>query len=265
MAFDVTDEPVDTTDPSWNRIPQTIVSSAAMSLRREQATGHRHMRLKKDDVTNEWSINERTWADVEASGFREVFADPDLDDVEIWTIENSSGGWNHPLHIHLVDFQILSRNGKPPFDYEMGPKDVVYMGEDETVEVIMRFGPHRGKYMIHCHNLPHEDHDMMVQFSVGLKAGEVDVNDPIAADPPRFDTDGDVDVPPPSAPPGSTPGPVPEPEPDPEPEPEPEPTLTTTPTTTPKATSTSTPTSTPTATTKPPKPTKSPRRPRRTR
>jgi hypothetical protein len=47
----------------------------------------------------------------------------------------------------------------------------------------MKFGPHRGKYMIHCHNLPHEDHDMMSQFSVGLAAGQVDENDPIAADP----------------------------------------------------------------------------------
>ena len=47
----------------------------------------------------------------------------------------------------------------------------------------MKFGPHRGKYMVHCHNLPHEDHDMMHQFSVGLNDGEVDANDPINADP----------------------------------------------------------------------------------
>ena len=40
------------------------------------------------------------------------------------------------------------------------------------MRLIMKFGPHRGKYMVHCHNLPHEDHDMMHQFSVGLKDGE---------------------------------------------------------------------------------------------
>jgi hypothetical protein len=41
--------------------------------------------------------------------------------------------------------------------------------------------------MVHCHNLPHEDHDMMHQFSVGLKEGSSDDNDPISADPPSSD------------------------------------------------------------------------------
>jgi hypothetical protein len=42
--------------------------------------------------------------------------------------------------------------------------------------------------MIHCHNLPHEDHDMMHQFRVGLGPGDADPNDPITADPPVPDT-----------------------------------------------------------------------------
>jgi arginase family enzyme len=224
MAFDVTDEPVDTSDPTWNTIPTTLADSAVMHLTREMATRTREMRLKKSDITNRWSINGRTWEDVVASGFREVFADPALGDVEIWRLDNRSGGWFHPIHTHLVDQQILSRNGAPPFDYELGPKDVAYVGEDERVEVIMQFGPHRGRYMIHCHNLSHEDHDMMAQFSVGLGADEVDPHDPIAAAPAVLDEDGEVDVPPDPTPPGSAgPGPEPEPEPVPEPEPEPEP------------------------------------------
>ncbi len=201
MAFDVTDEPVDTSDPTWNRIPTVLTSSAAMNLRRDQAVRERKMRFHRDDKTDIWQINGRTWADVIDSGFQEVFADPALGDVEIWKIENRGGGWFHPVHIHLVDFQILSRNRKAPFAYERGPKDVLYLGGNETVELIMKFGPHRGKYMIHCHNLSHEDHDMMVQFSVGLKAGEPDPNDPIKSDPAFLDTDGNRDVPPPTAPP----------------------------------------------------------------
>jgi hypothetical protein len=66
-----------------------------------------------------------------------------------------------------VDFQILSRNGQAPFAYERGWKDVVYVGETETVEVVARFGPNRGKYMMHCHNVDHEDVDMMIQWEVG--------------------------------------------------------------------------------------------------
>jgi hypothetical protein len=57
------------------------------------------------------------------------------------------------------------------------------VGENETVRLLMKFENQRGRYMVHCHNLPHEDHDMMGQFSVGLPAGAVDVNDPITADP----------------------------------------------------------------------------------
>ena len=52
-----------------------------------------------------------------------------------------------------------------PFAFERGPKDVTYLGENETVRVITRFDG-TGKYMMHCHNLVHEDHDMMVQFNV---------------------------------------------------------------------------------------------------
>ena len=89
-------------------------------------------------------------------------------------LENKSGGWFHPLHIHLVDFQIVSATAPPPFACEKGWKDVVYVGPNETVEVIMRFNGRRpdrpgkpvtGHYVMHCHNLIHEDSDMMTQFS----------------------------------------------------------------------------------------------------
>ena len=80
--------------------------------------------------------------------------------------------------IPKFDFNILDRNGRPPAPYERGPKDVVYVGEGETVRVIMRFGPNVGRYMMHCHNLVHEDHDMMVQLEVGAGGP-----DPIKAAP----------------------------------------------------------------------------------
>ena len=167
MAFDVTDEPVDTSDPTWNRIPTTLVGSEAMSLATGQSVKTRRFRVKRNDATNLWTINDDSWQDVIASGYKKVVADPALNSVEIWEIENKSGGWFHPLHIHLVDFQVISRNGKAPFAYERGPKDVVYVGEGETVRLLMKFTPHKGVYMMHCHNLPHEDHDMMAQFRVG--------------------------------------------------------------------------------------------------
>lgn len=125
-----------------------------------------------------WTINGETWENVIESEYTHCMAEPDRNAVEIWELTNTSGGWFHPVHIHLVDFQVLSRNGSAAnvLPHEKGGKDVVYVGENETVRVAMRFagpaaGPGwpepRGRYMMHCHNLVHEDHDMMMQFSVG--------------------------------------------------------------------------------------------------
>ena len=140
-----------------------------------------------------------TWEDIIASGYREVVANPASGDVQLWEITNKSGGWFHPVHIHLVDFKMLTRNGKPVYNYEQGPKDVAYVGENETIRAIMKFGnagdaSTDGRYMIHCHNLPHEDHDMMTQFRVGADVDRDKTvpwddpknekcNDPIEADP----------------------------------------------------------------------------------
>lgn len=188
MAFDVVGDPVDTSDPTWNTIPGALVASEPMSLTAALATRTRRFRVKRNDLTNLWTIDDGSWQDVVASGFTKVVANPTLGATEIWEFENGSGGWFHPMHIHLVDFQILSRNGRAPFPAEMGPKDVVYVGEGETVRLLMKFGPHQGRYMIHCHNLPHEDHDMMVQFSVGPTPVGIDPNDPMTAAPAVWDT-----------------------------------------------------------------------------
>jgi FtsP/CotA-like multicopper oxidase with cupredoxin domain len=188
MAFDVTDVPVNTSDPTWNTVPtQLAPGNEVMALSEKQATKVRKFRVKRNDITNLWTIDDDSWQDVIASGYKKAAAEVDLDAVEVWEIENRSGGWFHPVHVHLVDFKILSRNGRAPFPQELGPKDVVYVGEGETVRLLMKFGPHRGRYMLHCHNLPHEDHDMMVQFRVGLKEDDNDPNDPMTAALPQWE------------------------------------------------------------------------------
>lgn len=110
---------------------------------------------------NQWKINNKTWDP------NRVDANPKLGDIEIWSFVNTGGGWVHPVHVHLVDSQILDRNGLPPRAYERGWKDVLSLGELDTLRIITQFTNHKGKYMIHCHNLVHEDHDMMTQFEVG--------------------------------------------------------------------------------------------------
>jgi FtsP/CotA-like multicopper oxidase with cupredoxin domain len=143
-----------------------------------------------------WTINGETWEDVQRSGFKRVLGNPQPYDVEIWDLENRSGGWFHPLHIHLIDGKIIARDNtadRKPYAWEQGAKDTFYLGENETVSVIMQFitgdGNDGGRYMTHCHNLVHEDSDMMIQFAVG----DATQNDPISSDRPI--TDGELEQP----------------------------------------------------------------------
>ena len=158
MRFEVASEATDTAN---NEVPSQLnPNMEVMGLQPSQAIRTWTWTFDRSFSLG-WTINGKVWDK------DRIDANPALGDVEIWEFRNRSSRWFHPIHVHLVDFKILSRNGNPAFNYEKDSKDVVYVGEDETVRVIMKFGPRKGKYMIHCHNLVHEDHDMMTQFEVG--------------------------------------------------------------------------------------------------
>jgi bilirubin oxidase len=91
-----------------------------------------------------------------------------LNNLEVWQFTNSTN-LAHPIHIHDVQFYVLSRNGNAPPLYESGLKDVFYIMPNEVVQVIMKFEDFADDsmpYMYHCHNLVHEDDGMMAQFIV---------------------------------------------------------------------------------------------------
>lgn len=96
-------------------------------------------------------------------------AQPNYGDVEIWHLKSDKElglGMLHPVHLHLVNFQILERNGGPPLPHERGWKDTVSVDKSENVRIIARFDGFKGRYLLHCHNLEHEDHHMMARFDV---------------------------------------------------------------------------------------------------
>jgi FtsP/CotA-like multicopper oxidase with cupredoxin domain len=90
--------------------------------------------------------------------------------AEVWELVNPSGGWAHPIHIHFEEGRILSKAVDgievpiPP--HEQGRKDVFVLEKSMTIRVFLRFRDFTGKYVMHCHNLPHEDHAMMLRFDV---------------------------------------------------------------------------------------------------
>ncbi len=121
---------------------------------------------------------------------------------EIWEFANLTGD-THPIHTHLVNWQVLSRQpfsaktyaGVPnylgpavaPDPNEMGWKETVRMNPGEVTRVFAKYDmpampftvpqsprmaaagiPNAAEYVYHCHILEHEEHDMMRPLVVSL-------------------------------------------------------------------------------------------------
>ncbi len=126
---------------------------------------------------SKWLINGLGWDDI-----TEV---PKLGTTEVWRFVNRSGV-SHPMHMHLVFFQVLDRqpfvevggvitptgSALPPAPHQSGWKDTVEVGPDEIVRVIAHFTDYTGLFAYHCHILEHEDHEMMRQFQTFTDCGD---------------------------------------------------------------------------------------------
>ncbi|WP_262964889.1 multicopper oxidase family protein [Methylobacter psychrophilus] len=91
---------------------------------------------------------------------------------EEWTL-TSPGGWSHPVHIHHEEFEVINRNGKAPAIDDLSRKDVVRIGDGaqgtagtSSITFRMQFRDWIGDYPMHCHNVVHEDHAMMIRFKI---------------------------------------------------------------------------------------------------
>jgi spore coat protein A len=124
-----------------------------------------------------WRINEL--------GYDDVTEMPRLGTTEIWRFINRSGE-AHPMHLHLVQFQVLDRQpfvikdddvvltGTPttPDLEELGWKDTVLAPPFQVTRIIARFEDYVGRFPYHCHTLEHEDHAMMRQFETLPPCGD---------------------------------------------------------------------------------------------
>lgn len=107
---------------------------------------------------------------------------PKMNSTETWRFINTTDD-AHPMHLHLVQFQILERQGfngsaltrgsleliglvRQPPPGEMGWKDTAVVDPGEVLTILVRFEGYTGKYVFHCHVAEHEDNDMMRPFIV---------------------------------------------------------------------------------------------------
>jgi len=108
---------------------------------------------------------------------------PRLNTTEIWEFVNLTED-THPMHLHLVRFQVLDRRvfepysfnmlkqmkylspAVPPEPFERGWKDIVQCPPSMVTRIIVKFEGYTGNYLYHCHVLEHEANDMMRPFEV---------------------------------------------------------------------------------------------------
>lgn len=155
MSFNATKQETDTF-----KMPASLIPFSKLS----GATKTRPFALTMDMMAMSGGMHKINGKVYSASRIDESVA---LGATEIWEFDNSTGDEAHPMHVHGVQFQVVSRTGGRSvlFPQEKGWKDTVLVAPKEKVQVIMKF-EQKGKFVMHCHNLEHEDDGMMLNFEV---------------------------------------------------------------------------------------------------
>jgi FtsP/CotA-like multicopper oxidase with cupredoxin domain len=88
--------------------------------------------------------------------------------TEIWRVHNDDVEFAipHNFHLHLEQFRVLDRDGRPPGPDDAGRKDTVPIGPGESVRLQVTFTEYLGKYVFHCHFIDHSAVGMMAQLEV---------------------------------------------------------------------------------------------------
>ena len=140
MRFDVV-----RSEREQSEVPSTLAD--LLFGKPEDAAVTRDFDFSYQRASHSWLINGKPYDPTRMD------ARPKLDTTEIWRLRTD---FNHPLHLHLVHFQVLSHSGRPG-PYDAGWKDTIDLGPGQTANI---------RYVFHCHNLEHEDMSMMGNFEV---------------------------------------------------------------------------------------------------
>jgi len=158
--------------PATLRPVQRIPASQAVRTRRLTLDEH----LNHADQSMNMLLNNTPWS-------YPVTEKPTLNTTEIWELLNLTKD-THPIHLHLVRFQLLDRRpfdiseyfdsgevkflgeATPPEPAEAGWKDTVRADTGMLTRILVPFTGYTGRYVWHCHILEHEDNEMMRPYEV---------------------------------------------------------------------------------------------------
>jgi manganese oxidase len=151
-------------------IPNPDLSKIPVARTRTFEFGRGAGQTTNDPVTTffgPWGIK-TDGGDMLAADFGRVSAAPRFGTREIWTLVNGGGGWDHPIHIHFEEGQILARDGSASNvpAWEKGRKDVYRLRPGGSITITMQFRDWGGMFMEHCHNTVHEDNAMLLRWEI---------------------------------------------------------------------------------------------------
>lgn len=185
IGASATDNSVDpATHPTFYTLPSVVTPRITRNFNFDRDNG-------------QWVINNR-FADCNQLRFTVT-----QNSAENWVLTNPRNDWQHPIHVHLEEHQILQRsaggrhdrneyqssggysgdgwgsgsygggsgsnggtNGNGVPTVEIARKDVTRLQFNETDTLFFRFRDFVGDWPMHCHNTVHEDHAMMLLFQV---------------------------------------------------------------------------------------------------
>jgi spore coat protein A len=175
MQFRVT-RPLSGTGPSFS-LPKSLTTLAIIDESHAVAT--RDFVLSEQMDAQGRSLGVR----INGKGYDDPVTEAvKLGSIEKWRFINTTDD-AHPMHLHLVQFRILHRQGfdtaafrngtlqlvgqpREPQPGESGWKDTAVVGPGDMLTILVRFDGYAGRYVFHCHMLEHEDNDMMRPYEV---------------------------------------------------------------------------------------------------
>jgi FtsP/CotA-like multicopper oxidase with cupredoxin domain len=205
MRFDITGGLVE----DGSRIPSKLRELPAIDLNEVK-----RRRLWQFDYRGGlWTINAKVAGDLDCSD-----AEIQEGSAEMWTIRNEGKNWSHPIHSHFTEFLLYKVNGRTfgprqiqsrdpadplrryefvnvepaatsaafrwtgrPINVFMGGKrrDITTLLPNDEIEIFMRWQDFHGRYVMHCHNVVHEDHAMMIRWDIVPPQGPAPCVEPL--------------------------------------------------------------------------------------
>jgi len=166
-------------------IPNPDLSAIPVTRQRLFTFDDRASQNQNDPVTSytgggNWGIaadntggsSRRSGGSALKADFGRISSAPKFGTREIWTLQGGFN-WDHPIHIHFEEGQILARNGSLSNvpQAERGRKDVYRLRENGSVTITMQFRDWGGMFMEHCHNTMHEDNAMLLRWEINAAGG----------------------------------------------------------------------------------------------